>query len=511
MANGTAERRRMHPAGMLRSAVDYIKNTFFVILFLFVFRAGSEATWVIVLKITYLAVTAVSLLALLPAWWRKTYRIERDSVKIDSGIFVRKHRSVPFRRVQNVNRQVPAVLKLLGLTSLTLETGAGGEESSVRFTAVTKQEAERIEAALDGYRGRKAEQEESVMEIPDGSEPDDMPSGELPPDGRVVHFTPSRKDIIKASFLSFSFIALIPIVATVYKNIDDFTDLDNRAEGIFSSLAGSSFRLAAVIMLFVLAAVIFGMVRTWLKYGRYEISSDAERIYIRRGVLSEQALSVRKKNVQAVEITETPVRRLLGMAEAKLITVGSFGEDLEDINSLYPYLPRKRAIEIIGELLPDIEVSEKMEKLPESALAVRMLRLPWLALIGTAALFIWKPDFPFIPQWWVLGGLLFAGTWLLRLFDYRNTRYLINGPLVQFRKGGLWRRTFVTKREKVIEAAVSQSRLQKPFGVVSVKTVNRSKPVHHEDLNDLPEAAAGTFKQWYTGRSPELISETKEG
>ncbi|SIT87245.1 PH domain-containing protein [Edaphobacillus lindanitolerans] len=509
--------RRMHPAGMLLSVLSYIKNTFFIILFLFVFRAGSEAVWVIVLKIAFLALTAVSLVTLVPAWWRKTYRIEDDSVKVDSGIFVRKHRSIPFRRVQNVNRQVPAALKLLGLTSLTLETGAGGEESSIKFDAVTKTEAARIEAALDGYRSRRANAEETKpddVQIPanvDGETTAFQDMVSSIPEKRIIHFTPSTKDIVKASFLSFSFIALIPVVATVYKNADDFFDLDGRAKGIFSALSGSSLLLVAVIAAFVLFAMVFGMVRTWLKYGKYEISSDDDRIYIRRGVFSEQALSVRKKNVQAVEIVETPLKRVLGMAEAKLITVGSFGEGLEDINSLYPYLPRKRALEIISELLPDIEVEEEMDRLPKAALAVKMMRVPWLALAGSIALFIWKPEFRFVPDWWVLAAVLFAGTWLLRLFDYRNTRYLISGPLVQFRKGGIWRTTFITKREKVIEAEVSQSRLQKVFGVASIKTVNRAKPVHHQDLDDVPAASAAEFNRWYTGRTPELIPVELEG
>ncbi|WP_052455645.1 PH domain-containing protein [Bhargavaea cecembensis] len=506
MAGRGEEAKRMHPAGMLWSVLDYIKSTFFLILILFVLNAGSDAAWVKYGRIVFLGVSAVSFLFLLPAWWRRTYRIERDSVKIDSGIFVRKHRSVPFRRVQNVNRQVPAVLKMLGLTSLTLETGAEGDEASVKFTAVTKEEATRIETALDGYRERKARTEEPAEETPEGHTPTD----ETPVPERTVHFIPAKKDIIKASFLSFSFIALIPILATVYRNMDEFIDLDSRAEGAISLLSGSSLFLGVAITVLILLAVSFGVVRTWLKYGRYEISSDDERIYIRRGVLSEQSLSVRKKNVQAVEISETPVKRLLGMAEVKLITVGTFDEDLSDINTLYPFLPRDRAIDMIGELLPDMEVTEEVDRLPKNSLVLRMIRIPWTALIGTAALFFWRPDFPFVPDWWVLAIIMFAWTWLLRLFDYRNTRYSVRGPFVQFRKGGLWRSTFVTRREKVIETVVSQSRIQHRFGVATVKTVNRSKPVHHEELKDVPEETAARFGQWYTERTPGLMPAGEE-
>lgn len=499
------ENRRMHPGRIVLSLYELIKNSAVVFLFLFILRGGSDAGWVIAGRWIFIAAIIITIVNILLSWWRTTYRLETDSVQIDSGIFIRQHRNLPFRRVQNVNRQVPAVLRLFGLTSLTLETGADGEDSSVKFAAVTKAEADRIEEALDGYRSARME---PAQEGHSAESTEDQP---LPDKVRTVHFTPELKDVLKASFLSFSFIALIPILATLYSSIDDFFDLDSRAAGAFSFLTGSGLILAVTIMLFALAAIGFGIIRTYLKYGKYEISSDDERIYIRRGVLTEHSLSVRKKNVQAVQISETPIKRLLGLAEAKLVTVGSFEGSLEDISSLYPFLRKKRAVELIGELLPDIHLEEEMNRLPKAALTVRLLRFPWVAVIGTIVLYFWRPEFPFVPDWPVLVVALFMLTYLLRYFDYRNTRYTINGSLVQFRKGGLWRDTFVTKREKVIEASASQSWLQKRFGVASVGTTNRSKPVHVEELNDLPESAAEQFNRWYTERKPELVQPVEEG
>lgn len=506
------ENRRMHPGRIILSLYDLVKNSAIVFFFLFILRRGSDAGWVVAGRWIFIAAISISILNIFLSWWRTTYRLEADSVQIDSGVFSRKHRNVPFRRVQNVNRQVPAVLRLFGLTSLTLETGADGEDASVKFPAVTKAEAARIEKALDGYRRERMEtaQEESGTENADGETPAAAVAEPFPEKVRTVHFTAQLKDVLKASFLSFSFIALIPVLATVYSNIDDFIDIESRAEGFLSFLAGSGVVLGITIALFALAAIAFGIIRTYLKYGRYEISSDDERIYIRRGVLTEQSLSVRKKNVQAVQITETPLKRLLGLAEAKIVTVGSFEDNLEDISSLYPFLPKRRAVEMVGELLPDVRVLDSMERLPKAALTVRMLRFPWIAVIGALALYFWRPDFPYVPDWPFLAATLFAVIYLLRYFDYRNTRYAIRGPLVQFRKGGLWRETFLSRREKVIEAAISQSWLQKRFGVATVGTTNRAKPVHVEELKDLPAAAAEQFDRWYTDRNPELIRADEE-
>lgn len=506
------ENRRMHPGRIILSLYELVKNSAIAFFFLFILRRGSDAGWVVAGRWIFIIAISISILNIFLSWWRTTYRLEADSVQIDSGVFSRKHRNVPFRRVQNVNRQVPAVLRLFGLTSLTLETGADGEDASIKFPAVTKAEATRIEEALDGYRKARANPspEISLAEGAEGEISEPAIPEPLPEVERTVHFTPELKDVLKASFLSFSFIALIPVLATIYSNIDDFFDLDSRAEGFLSFLTGSGVVLAITIALFAVAAIAFGIIRTYLKYGRYEISSDDERIYIQRGVLTEHSLSVRKKNVQAVQITETPLKRLLGLAEAKLVTVGSFEDGLEDISSLYPFLRKQRAVELIGELLPDIRVLEEMERLPKAALTVRMLRFPWTAVIGAIALYFWQPDFPYVPDWPILAAALFGFVYLLRYFDYRNTRYAIRGPFVQFRKGGLWRETFLSRREKVIEAAVSQSWLQKRFGVATVGTTNRAKPVHVEELKDLPATAAEQFDRWYTDRNPELIRADEE-
>lgn len=114
---------------------------------------------------------------------------------------------------------------------------------------------------------------------------------------------------------------------------------------------------------------------TFLKYGKYEISSDDERIYITKGVIEETSFFIEKHKVQAVEVEQSLLKRLLGLAEVKLTSAGRLdfeGEKLE-LNSLYPFLPVKRAYEIINEILPDYEVAQEMRQLPKKSLWVGCL------------------------------------------------------------------------------------------------------------------------------------------
>ncbi|MBR8646413.1 hypothetical protein KEH51_29825 [[Brevibacterium] frigoritolerans] len=104
--------------------------------------------------------------------------------------------------------------------------------------------------------------------------------------------------MLKASFTSLSFLALIPILATLYNTLDDFIDLEN-TEGFLAKLLDTWWIITIVIAGLICVAVAFGIVSTFVKYGKYEISSDHERIYIKKGVLDESAFSIRKEKVQS--------------------------------------------------------------------------------------------------------------------------------------------------------------------------------------------------------------------
>src|SRR5699024_9205255 len=98
-------------------------------------------------------------------------------------------------------------------------------------------------------------------------------------------------------FTSFSFLILIPILFSIYTKVEDLFDIEKQTEGIFAFFF-STWRMAAImILLIILLSMLIGMVRIYIKYGKYEISSDNNRIYINRFVLHETYLSMAKQDV----------------------------------------------------------------------------------------------------------------------------------------------------------------------------------------------------------------------
>ncbi|MFD6441548.1 PH domain-containing protein, partial [Peribacillus sp. NPDC060186] len=466
-----------------------MKGNLFFIIMLYVLNFGTEKTYMKVLQIGFLVYLVWRVISVILQWYTYKYQIKEGTVHITSGLISKSFRTIPLLKVQNVQRRTTLFHKLFNLTSLTFETGMTGDQGSVPFEVISQKEAKRLEQEFSLI------QEHSVIEV-DGTEEDILKNVESVSE-KTIHFTPTKQDVLKASFTSLSFLALIPIVATFYNTLDDFFNMEN-AEGLLAKLLDTWWIVTIALIGIICIAVAFGIISTFVKYGKYEISSDHERVYIKKGVLDEYAFSIQKEKVQAVEITQSLIKRMLGLAEVRLISAGSTGDIELETNTLYPFLSVDRAYAMIEEILPTYKVERSMERLSKQAFKVRMLRPSIFWILTTVAIYYFKPAI------WYVSVILLVLIYTLRILDYKNSRYLLNNEIIQFKSGSLETSLFITKRSKVIQIEVERSKLQKLFGLASIETVNRSKPVHHTKLQDVSVEYADEFYTWYTCRTQNI-------
>ncbi|CAM3990781.1 PH domain-containing protein [Mesobacillus zeae] len=493
--------KRYHPLLLVFDLVNFVKSFFVFFIMLFVVGLGSSSNYFKYGRYVFILVFVLSFFSKIIGWLTHKYELDETSFRLYKGLFTKSELTVPFSKVQNVNRHTTLFHRIFKMTSLSFNTGSAGEDAEVKFEVISRAEADKMENYV----------ERAGKPLPTGLD-DDLPSVEkeeqetLP--GRTVHFKPTKNDLLKASFTSLSFLFLVPLLFSFYFKIDDIFELEEeKLEGAFSYLLSSWWVLAMILVLIVAVSVAFGIGRTFLKYGKYELSSDEKRIYISKGMVEESAFSIPKEKVQAIEITQSSLKRLLGLAKVKLTSAGSIssGDDALEINTLYPFLPVERAYEMISEILPDYRVTEGMESLPKQSFWIRMLSPSWVWLAATAALYYFRSSIPFWDgAWWVLSVLLLITVYGMRLMDFFHTRYVLNERFVQFKKGSLTTTLFVSKRDKVIEVKVTRNVFQRFLGLASVGTVNRAKPIRHEGVDDVPVELADAFYNWYIGRTKEI-------
>lgn len=546
------EMKRHHALSLLWSLGNLIKSTFAFILFLFVFRTGSDSTWVLYARIIFYIGISIALISIVWKWFTTRYSADEKAFHIYTGAFSRTGRTIPYTKIQNVSRHTSFFHRLFGVTSIRFETGIKGDDATFQLQVVSVSEAERLEkqvarhlsedqATVEGIMDdeRNAQDEKSlrteqyietgeqagsdvstnanandngiktsndVIRTGDHGETSDfsIPADKASPE-RVVHYRSTRKDVFKASFTSLSFLVLIPILGSLYSTVKDFFPDETVTESLVLSWLESWWVTSLIILILILVSVGLGIVRTFVKYGDFQITSDDKRIYITKGMLEKTSFSIQKDRVQAVKITQSLMKRMLGLAEVELTTAGSSGEAGQEINTLYPFLPVREAYRIIEEMLPSYHVTEEMQRLPQKALWLRLLKPNWLWIIVTGVLAYFKPVLFGIEQaWWMISLLLLVWITTCRVINFYHTRYALNDQFIQFRSGALTSTLFLSKREKVIEIKITRHPLQRKLGLASIHTVNRAKPVMHQHVHDIPDDVAGTFQMWYMRRSNEV-------
>lgn len=492
------ELKRHHPLVILFELITVLKDNIILILILFVLNYNTENLIIKVGQYGIIFYFIYKFIHTILKWFTNKYRVTETSFYLYEGIFVKKERTIPFDKIQNIKIQTTALHRLFGLTSLQLETSITGGDVSVKFQGLSFAEAEGIEATVKGARDEKQVDEEVVETFAEAEENE-----------MSVHFRPTKKDTFKASFTSLSFLVLFPVIASIYSQIENFVDLESQTKGIMTRILGSPLLVTLIIVVITLVAIAVGIVWTYLKYGKYEIRSDQERIYITQGVISETSFSIIKDKVQAVEINQSLMKRILGLAEVRLISIGSDHsrsvEEDSQMSSLYPFLPVKRAYEMIHELLPEYEVMKEMHKLPKVSLYYRLIKPSYVWLIATAWLAYVQPTIFGIDQaWWMASFILLLIIELLRIVDFYNTSYNFKDEFIQVKKGSLYTTLLLSKRSRIIEVETTANLIQQKLQLASFELRTRENPFYLADLQDLPEADAKQFCHWYANRLQEI-------
>lgn len=473
--------QRFHPAFLVVELVSFVKGVFFIYFFLFVLKAQSTSGWVVWGRYILIAWSVWAIVNIFLKWRFHGYEVTERTIVLHEGVFVKTKRTAGLDRVHNQTSNTTFVHKWFGLTSLKLETGTSGDHGEIEFPVITQEEKERI-LSLIGLQQRENRREEG----------DGLSDAEAV---RTVRFQSKKKDLIRASFTSLSFLAIFPLLSAAYSNLAVFFNLEDGAEGAWDYLVLHWWMLIILFVVALLISSVIGYVRVYLKYGKFTISDDHDKIYIEKGVANVTHFSIPKRNVQAVVVEQSLLKRLLGLASVKLISAGSSELESEETSSLYPFLPKHEAYRIIQDMLPDYEIQEQMGRFPRQVLWAKLLRPYYVTVLSIAGFLIIKPAFL-----WV-SAILFILAVILRVLDYAFTSYIRHGDLIQIRSGALTTETFVTHKRRIQQATVTHSWLQRRFGIATLSFTNRADPTHVSELYGVSREEAGEFYDWYKQKS----------
>jgi len=325
-----ADWRRLHPATLLLAIVKLGPRS---VNFLPALAAiGIAGKWIYVVP----ALGLFLLLSLVFAWlsWlRFRFAVGADEIVIESGVFARQHRTIPFDRIQDVSIEQGLVARALGIAKVGFETGAGGgKKDDARLDAIGLGAAQALRTTIRAHRGTA---------VPPAAPATDSASPELATEDRLL-FAMSPKRLLVAGLFNFSLAALAVVGAAMqlFDNVlpfdfNIFNPLDwidiaeeyglDRWVVAHRWVAGVG---AAISLLFI--GFASGIAMTFLANWDFRLTREPRALRRTRGLTTRTDVALPVRRVQAAIIVTGWLRRRFGWHELRLQSLASDGEKEKD-------------------------------------------------------------------------------------------------------------------------------------------------------------------------------------
>ncbi|MDS0293240.1 PH domain-containing protein [Halogeometricum luteum] len=382
------------------------------------------------------------------AYFRRfAYELTADTFDIESGVFARRNREIPLRRIQNVDISRNVVQRAVGIAAVSFETAGGGDtEASLRF--VSFEEAKRLQRELGRLkRGASADADGESSE----------------PDARVL-FELDRRELAILGALSFDF--RVPGVLFVFFSgaLTFVTSFLPEGLGPLLVVVG----VFVLLLLGVLASWVAGAAVAVVNYYDFRLVRSADELQYQRGLLQRYDGSIPFDKVQTLTIADNPLKRWAGYATLLVETAGyapGQGDSSRGSEAAVPVARRER----IERLVEDIEPvgTPEFERPPKRTRRRYFGR--YCIVIGAAAAALYGANAVFgqFLAWYAPLALLPVAA-VAAHYKWKHRGYWLGENHVVTRNGVLKRETKVVPYYRIQTVIDTRTIFQRRLGLASV-------------------------------------------
>ncbi|UJL47040.1 PH domain-containing protein [Virgibacillus sp. NKC19-16] len=473
-----SEPKRLHPAAIIFNFIKGIREFIFVLIFGFItFRDQSFGYFILIVLLLALIIVAYSVIS----WYRYTYRVEEEELRIEYGIFIRKKRYISKNRIQSIDLTQGVIHRIFKLAKVQIETAGSGNGSEASLKAVKFTEAQTLRDELKN---------------------EDTQATELDPETEAETTNhPFYKISFKRLFVAGSTSGSIGVIFVLALGALEFERFipDRFFDNAMSWVIGLSIML---IVGFALALLLFlwllGIAGTMIKYGNFTITKYKDELFITRGLLEKKQITIPLGRIQAVGIQESVIRQPLGFVTVFAEVAGGSLDQGEDFSTvLFPIMKRDEVEEFLQEILPDYaEQPQDFNPLPKRALTFYLFRtMVPIILLGIAVMFL-------LPQFsWVIIILLIGGLYL-GFLRYRAGGYYLKENRLMVRYRVLSKTTMLMYHKRIQAFEKTQHKIQKAKKLATLKLsiIGKLGTGKHYTIKELDEADLDQLSDWYSYR-----------
>jgi putative membrane protein len=319
---------RLHPLGLFVSVISGLPQLFVPILagFFGTRQAGSTHY----LPVIILAALMISVLFRSLGWMRFRYHSGADELRIESGVFDRKVRSIPYDRIQDVSIEQKFLPRMLGLAEVKFETG-GGKGDEAKLSYVGTNTAGQLRELVRARKSEGVAEPATKQEV----------SQQVPP-----LYAMDMRRLLTLGLFSFS-LFIFAVLFGVAQQLDfllpfDFWDIsgwigiaEDRGGIALDGISWSARIIAGIAALagLILIGIASGVIRTLLKDYGFRLDRTDKGFRRRRGLLNITDVVIPVHRVQAATVQTGPIRRRWGWHAFKFVSLAddsSAGKDEKD-------------------------------------------------------------------------------------------------------------------------------------------------------------------------------------
>jgi putative membrane protein len=494
---------RLHPLFLLNGLGGSLRGLVGGYAFVAYLVVSGQLATALLVAIVFLAVAVVGVLLY---WTRFEFRVGEDEIRIDSGILSRRHRSIPFDRIHDVDITQGLVARLLGLAEVKFETGGGtagpNSEEGV-LPAITLERAEQIRALVRA--GRRIHAPSAEIGEPEREE-------------LVYALSPGR--LLLAGVFNFSLAVFAGLIGLT-QTFGDALGFDPLSESFWRKTLSASDPIADYVLahrpvailagssLLLLLGLATGLVRTTLRDWGFRLGRAEAGLRRRRGLLTRTDVTLPVRRAQAVILRSGPVRDAFGWTQVRLQSLardeGGSGDHM-----LAPLATKTEADRILGELgWRGLAGNVQWRRVSKAYVWMQFIALvPFLLLAGlVAALLLLVPlaELPvasdplfatFVPLLFVavlaLGGV--GAAMLLRWLAWRRTAYVHDGDRLLIRSGWWRRRLVVLPTARIQSIDFTENFATRWFGAASLHFGVAGGTFRGEIIPAIPRMEARTVR-----------------
>lgn len=437
-----AKPQRLHPAAMFFSLIQVLKEAILGFGIGLVFTLKESVFYFFIFAAIFLVLLLVfSVLS----WWRFTYRVEDNELRIEQGIFIRKKRYISINRIHKIDVTANVIHRLFKLVKVQIDTASSGDGAEVMLSAVKMTKAVRLRRALQKNRRPIDVRTEEVREVPKRK-------------------APWRRLFIAGSTSGTAGFLLL-IMLTVFSQIEELIPAKVYKSVYSFVFEAGVFFLVVSMIFFVFILWIVGIAGTMIKYGNFTVEKRENELFIKRGLIETKELTIPFERIQAISIQQSIIRQPLKYVKISAVVAGGSFDRQELFPVLFPLMREADVEPFLEEFLPDYgEVEKVFTPLAKKGLKYYLFQSSILFILALVPVVYFIPNFS-----WIIIALLAVSIWI-GFLRHRDGGYCIRDKRLTLRMRHLFEKETVTMYRRRVQAMEKkQHRIQQYDKIATVK------------------------------------------